>query len=172
MDLDDLDMDIDYSPGSIDNSDESDEGMEDIEEAANIKTHRKLSTKYYGNIISIEDSEATTKFKAHKDMINEHTKEVYSGFIDMAGQFCAIATVNEENLTISQIASHFVKPIKGSEEIIFHAHVEYFSIPKQIVYVIGKCDDTIVYKSSVSILVHEEHIFEISVDTNHNDSES
>ena len=78
--------------------------------------------------------------------------------------FCAIAAVNEETLTLSQTWSFFPRPVKQNEEISFEATVYYPHLPKRIVEVIGKCNDEVVYESKISILVHEEHIFEVSID--------
>ena len=122
---------------------------EEEEEEEEFDPYLEIPEMYRGEIIGIEDGHAMTRLVPEKELFVDEYNMVYSPLIDCAAQFCALLAVNEDNCRIAKTNAESLAPIKNAMPVIIEATVQYREMKKIVTKVTGKCNDLVIYASTV-----------------------
>lgn len=126
-------------------------------------THDELDSLFVGNIDTLGNGKCQTTLITNSNMIADSERLVHNGFIGSAGEYAAVAAVNEPlGVVYSQITTYFA-PVRVGDEVKFTATARHLEGRKREVDVAAHIGDIKVYESRITILVHEYHPLKIKL---------
>ena len=114
-----------------------------------------------GTVTALEPDRAKTKFHASNEMVADSEGLIYSGFIFMAANYAALASINTPNGVVIASRINFFAPTKLGEIIEFDAKAHFGESQKREVRVVGKTKDIKVFEGTFQVVVLDEHIFKV-----------
>lgn len=128
-----------------------------------LRTHDEVDPLLVGIIDSLGNGQCKTIFKTNAHMIADKEKLIHNGFIGAAGEYAAIAAINDPmGIVYSQQATYYA-PVRVGDEIQFQATARHMDGRKREVDVVGNVGDIKVYEARFTVLVHEYHPLKIKL---------
>ncbi len=121
-------------------------------------THKKISARLCGEIVSIEEGAASTRFVADEEMRTDEQGLVHGGFIFGLADYAAMLAVNAPNVVLGSSEVRFVAPVRVGEEVVASATVRESKGKKRVLDVVAAIGETVVLRGTMTAFVLEEHV--------------
>lgn len=124
----------------------------------NIQTHHKIDRGLCGTPVMVEDNKSVVELKTTEAMMADDTGLIHGGFIFGLADYAAMLAVNHPNVVLGSSEVMFMKPVSLNETIKAEAHIRSIHDKKNLVSVIVKRNDDIVFEGNFTCFVLPEHV--------------
>jgi acyl-CoA thioesterase len=128
-----------------------------------LKTHILIDRTLSGEIIQLGENYAKVRLETTKSMIADNEGLVHGGFIFSAGDFAAMAAVNEPYVVLASAQVDFLAPIEYGDSIEFEANVKHKDSRKRVVDVVGRTLDVKVFEGKFTTVVLQDHVLDLKL---------
>lgn len=125
-----------------------------------IITHKLIDNELCGTPVMVETGKSQVEYKTTPRMAADDSGLVHGGFIFGLADYAAMLAVNHPNVVLGGADVKFLKPVKAGESVYAQANVTSASGKKQMVAVVVKRGDEVVFKGKFSCFVLEKHVLE------------
>lgn len=124
----------------------------------NITTHQLIDNELCGKPVMIETGKSRVEYTTTPKMAADDSGLVHGGFIFGLADYAAMLAVNHPNVVLGGADVRFLKPVKAGESVYAQARVTSVSGKKQMVGVVVKREDDVVFKGNFSCYIPEKHV--------------
>lgn len=124
-------------------------------------THLKISEKFCGIPLSIEEGTAIVSLPTTEEMVADERGLVHGGFIFGLADYAAMLAVNDPNVVLGASDCRFLKPVKLGDVALAEAKVVESKGKKQIVEVVVSVNETAVVSGTLTCFVLDTHVFDL-----------
>lgn len=125
-----------------------------------IITHQLIDNELCGKPVMVENGKSRVEYTTTSRMAADDSGLVHGGFIFGLADYAAMLAVNHPNVVLGGADVKFLKPVKAGESVYAQANVTSVSGKKQMVSVVVKREDEVVFKGDFSCFVLEKHVLE------------
>ncbi|PHR53970.1 MAG: thioesterase [Arcobacter sp.] len=141
---------------------EDDEQL-DLNAGVALRTHDMINHRYSGDLDELKEGYAKVSLVTNDDMRVDSYGLVHGGFIFCAGDYAAMAAVNDPNVVLASSTSSFLSPVRVGDEVIFEATVRHKDGRKREVKVVGSVLEIKVFEATLKTVVLEKHILKLDL---------
>jgi len=134
-----------------------------MEENLALRTHEMINHQYSGDLDELKEGYAKVSLLTGEDMRVDSYGLVHGGFIFSAGDFAAMAAVNDPNVVLSGATTSFLSPVRVGDEVVFEARVRHKEGRKREVNVIGSVLEIKVFEASFKTVVLDKHVLKLDL---------
>ena len=134
-----------------------------LEEDLTLKTHDLINRRYSGDLDELKDGYAKVSLMTNEDMRVDTYGLVHGGFIFCAGDFAAMAAVNDPNVVLSAATTSFLSPVRVGDQVVFEARVRHKDGRKREVNVTGSVLDIKVFEATLKTVVLDKHVLKLDL---------
>lgn len=143
--------------------DDLDEEQIDLSAGVTLRTHDMINSRYSGELDELKEGYAKVSLVTHDEMRVDSYGLVHGGFIFCAGDYAAMAAVNDPNVVLASSSSNFLSPVRVGDEVVFEANVRHKDGRKREVKVIGSVLDIKVFEATLKTVVLEKHVLKLDL---------
>ncbi len=125
-----------------------------------IITHQLIDNELCGKPVMVENGKSRVEYTTTSRMAADDSGLVHGGFIFGLADYAAMLAVNHPNVVLGGADVKFLKPVKAGESVYAQANVTSVSGKKQMVSVVVKREDEVVFNGDFSCFVLEKHVLE------------
>lgn len=145
------------------NNETEEEVQSDITSDVTLRTHDLINHRYSGDLDELKEGYAKVSLVTTDEMRVDSFGLVHGGFIFCAGDFAAMAAVNDPNVVLSSANSEFLSPVRVGDEVVFEATVRHKDGRKREVKVVGSVLDIKVFQATLKTVVLEKHVLKLDL---------
>ncbi|RZO52948.1 MAG: thioesterase [Sandaracinaceae bacterium] len=123
-------------------------------------THPKISTRLCGEIVSLSDGEATTRFVTTEEMGTDDRGLVHGGFVFGLADHAAMLAVNDPFVVLGAAELRFTAPVKVGETVVASARVQEAQGKKRQVEVRARVGEREVLTGTLTAFVLAKHVLD------------
>lgn len=135
----------------------------DMSEGITLRTHDMINSRYSGDLDELKEGYARVCLVTNDEMRADSYGLVHGGFIFCAGDFAAMAAVNDPNVVLASSSADFLSPVRVGDEVVFEANVRHKDGRKREVKVIGSVLDIKVFEATLKTVVLEKHVLKLDL---------
>ncbi|MDF1879799.1 PaaI family thioesterase [Sulfurimonas sp. MAG313] len=135
----------------------------DLSEDVTLRTHDLVNSRYSGELDELQVGYAKVTLQTTDDMRADSFGLVHGGFIFSAGDFAAMAAVNEPYVVLSASTCDFLSPVRVGDEVVFEAKVRHKDGRKREVNVIGSVLEIKIFEAVFKTVVLEKHVLKLDL---------
>lgn len=124
----------------------------------NIMTHQLIDNELCGNPVMVENGKSRVEYTTTPKMAADDSGLVHGGFIFGLADYAAMLAVNHPNVVLGGADVKFLKPVKAGDVVYAQASVTSVSGKKQMVSVVVKREDEVVFNGDFSCFILEKHV--------------
>ena len=128
-----------------------------------LRTHDMINSRYSGDLEELKDGYARVSLLTNEDMRVDTYGLVHGGFIFCAGDFAAMAAVNDPNVVLSAATTNFLSPVRVGDQVVFEGRVRHKEGRKREVDVTGSVLDIKVFEATFKTVVLERHVLKLDL---------
>lgn len=128
-----------------------------------LRTHDLTNSAYSGELDELREGYAKVTLMTTEDMRVDSYGLVHGGFIFCAGDFAAMAAVNEPYVVLAAATTSFLSPVRVGDQVVFEAKVRHKDGRKRDVNVIGSVSDIKVFEATFKTVILEKHILKLDL---------
>lgn len=128
-----------------------------------LRTHDLTNSAYSGELEELTEGYAKVTLLTTEDMRVDGYGLVHGGFIFCAGDFAAMAAVNEPNVVLSGSTTSFLSPVRVGDQVVFEAKVRHKDGRKRDVNVIGSISDIKVFEATFKTVILDKHVLKLDL---------
>ena len=121
-------------------------------------THLKISQRLCGAPVALDEGSATVSMVADPEMVVDETGLVHGGFVFGMADYAAMLAVNDPFVVLGAAECRFLKPVLAEQSIEAVANVESEKGKKRVVKVVVSRAKDIVFESTFTCFVLEQHV--------------
>ena len=140
-----------------------DDSESNLSEGVALRTHDLIDHRYSGNLDELKEGYAKVSLLTNDEMGVDSYGLVHGGFIFCAGDFAAMAAVNDPNVVLSAVNADFLSPVRVGDEVVFEAKVRHKDGRKREVQVTGSVLDIKVFQATMKTVVLEKHVLKLDL---------
>lgn len=125
-----------------------------------ITTHQLIDNELCGKPVMVENGKSRVEYTTTPIMAADDSGLVHGGFIFGLADYAAMLAVNHPNVVLGGADVKFLKPVKAGESVYAQASVTSASGKKQMVSVVVKREDEVIFKGDFSCFILEKHVLE------------
>ena len=134
-----------------------------LTDTVTLRTHDLINHRYSGDLDELKEGYARVTILTNEEMRVDSFGLVHGGFIFCAGDFAAMAAVNDPNVVLASCQSDFLSPVRVGDEVVFEANVRHKDGRKREVKVIGSVLDIKVFEATMKTVVLEKHVLKLDL---------
>jgi len=142
---------------------EENESEYNVSQEVNLKTHDLINHRYSGDLDELKEGYAKVSLVTNDEMRVDSYGLVHGGFIFCAGDFAAMAAVNDPNVVLSAANVDFLSPVRVGDQVVFEATVRHKDGRKREVKVVGSVLDIKVFEATLKTVVLEKHVLKLDL---------
>jgi len=123
-----------------------------------LNTHLKIDTSLNGKVLELSKGYAKIELKTTDIMRADEQGLVHGGFIFGAGDFTAMATVNDPFVVLAKSETKFLAPVKVGQNVVFEGNIIQSEGRKFTVEVDGFIDEKKVFVGTFYTVVLDAHV--------------
>ena len=123
-----------------------------------LNTHLKIDTSLNGKVLELSKGYAKIELKTTDIMRADEQGLVHGGFIFGAGDFTAMATVNDPFVVLAKSETKFLAPVKVGQNVVFEGNIIQSEGRKFTVEVVGFIDEKKVFVGTFYTVVLDVHV--------------
>ena len=123
-----------------------------------IITHQLIDNELCGKPVMVENGESRVEYTTTPRMAADDSGLVHGGFIFGLADYAAMLAVNHPNVVLGGADVKFLKPVKAGDVVYAQASVTSVSGKKQMVSVVVKREDEVVFNGDFSCFILEKHV--------------
>ena len=123
-----------------------------------LNTHLKIDTLLNGKVLELSKGYAKIELKTTDIMRADEQGLVHGGFIFGAGDFTAMATVNDPFVVLAKSETKFLAPVKVGQNVVFEGNIIQSEGRKFTVEVDGFIDEKKVSVGTFYTVVLDVHV--------------
>ena len=123
-----------------------------------LNTHLKIDTSLNGNVLELSKGYAKIELKTTDIMRADEQGLVHGGFIFGAGDFTAMAAVNDPFVVLAKSETKFLAPVKVGQNVVFEGNIIQSEGRKFTVEVNGFIDEKKVFVGTFYTVVLDVHV--------------
>ena len=123
-----------------------------------LNTHLKIDTSLNGKVLELSKGYAKIELKTTDIMRADEQGLVHGGFIFGAGDFTAMATVNDPFVVLAKSETKFLAPVKVGQNVVFEGNIIQSEGRKFTVEVNGFIDEKKVFVGTFYTVVLDVHV--------------
>jgi len=123
-----------------------------------LNTHLKIDTSLNGEVLELSKGYAKIELKTTDIMRADEQGLVHGGFIFGAGDFTAMATVNDPFVVLAKSETKFLAPVKVGQNVVFEGNIIQSEGRKFTVEVVGFIDEKKVFVGTFYTVVLDVHV--------------
>lgn len=135
----------------------------DLDTGVALRTHDLINSRYSGDLDELKEGYARVSLVTNDEMRVDSYGLVHGGFIFCAGDYAAMAAVNDPNVVLASSSSSFLSPVRVGDEVVFEANVRHKDGRKREVKVIGSVLDIKVFEATLKTVVLEKHVLKLDL---------
>ena len=135
----------------------------DLSAGVTLRTHDMINSRYSGELDELKEGYARVSLVTNDEMRVDSYGLVHGGFIFCAGDYAAMAAVNDPNVVLASSNSNFLSPVRVGDEVIFEANVRHKDGRKREVKVIGSVLDIKVFEATLKTVVLEKIVLKLDL---------
>ncbi len=139
------------------------EESNNIDKATTLQTHDLIDNRYSGVLDEIKEGYAKVSLMTNEEMRVDTYGLVHGGFIFCAGDFAAMAAVNDPNVVLSAAETSFLSPVRVGDVVVFEARVRHKDGRKREVNVTGSVLEIKVFEGTFKTVVLEKHVLKLDL---------
>ena len=159
--VEDIEAEIDQEIATANSKDQAYD-LIDLDDVK-IKTHTEIDPHIVGHVDEITEEIVHTTLITSKMMHADGESLVHSGFIGSAGEYAALAVVNEVNGMVYSVNSQYFACARVGDSVKYKATVRHIEGRKRDVDVIGKIDAIKIYEAHIVVVIPEYHPLKIKL---------
>jgi len=128
-----------------------------------LRTHDLINHRYSGDLDELKEGYARVSLMTNDEMRVDSFGLVHGGFIFAAGDFAAMAAVNDPNVVLASCQSDFLSPVRVGDEVVFEAKVRHKDGRKREVKVIGSVLEIKVFEATMKTVVLDKHVLKLDL---------
>ncbi len=128
-----------------------------------LRTHDLINQRYSGELDKLKEGYAKVSLITSEEMRVDSYGLVHGGFIFCAGDFAAMAAVNDPNVVLSAANSDFLSPVRVGDKVVFEANVRHKDGRKREVKVVGQVLDIKVFEATFKTVILEKHVLKLNL---------
>jgi len=128
-----------------------------------LRTHDLINHRYSGELEELKEGYAKVCLVTNDEMRVDSYGLVHGGFIFCAGDFAAMAAVNDPNVVLASSSSSFLSPVRVGDEVVFEATVRHKDGRKREVKVVGSVLEIKVFEATLKTVVLDKHILKLDL---------
>ncbi|HIC42899.1 MAG TPA: PaaI family thioesterase [Sulfurimonas sp.] len=128
-----------------------------------LDTHDMINNRYSGVLEELKEGYARVCLLTNDEMAVDSYGLVHGGFIFCAGDFAAMAAINDPNVVLASSNSDFLSPVRVGDEVVFVAHARHKDGRKREVKVIGSVLEIKVFEGTFKTVVLDKHILKLDL---------
>jgi len=140
-----------------------DEDQIDLSSGIALRTHDMINNRFSGDLDELKEGYAKVSLVTNDEMRVDSFGLVHGGFIFCAGDFAAMAAVNDPNVVLASSSSNFLSPVRVGDEVVFEANVRHKDGRKREVKVVGSVLDIKVFEATLKTVVLEKHVLKLDL---------
>jgi acyl-CoA thioesterase len=140
-----------------------DESESNLSESITLRTHDLINSRYSGELDELREGYAKVNLLTNDEMGVDSYGLVHGGFIFCAGDFAAMAAVNDPNVVLSAVNADFLSPVRVGDSVVFEANVRHKDGRKREVIVTGSVLDIKVFEATMRTVVLEKHVLKLNL---------
>lgn len=122
------------------------------------KTHLAISSSLCGDIVSLAEGTATTRFVATDVMRADAEGLVHGGFVFGLADYAAMLAVNDPNVVLGSADMRFLAPVKVGDEVSATARVIETKGKKRVLEIVAKVGEREVLSGKLVAFVLDQHV--------------
>lgn len=128
----------------------------------NVNTHKKISPKLVGEVISISTGKATARLKTSLEMASDEQSLVHGGFTFGLADYAAMLAVNDPYVVLGAADVKFLAPTRVGDSLLAKAQVLESQGKKRQVSCCVYTEETgeEVFSGSFTCFVLKKHVLE------------
>ena len=123
-----------------------------------LNTHLKIDTSLNGKVLELSKGYAKIELKTTDIMRADEQGLVHGGFIFGAGDFTAMATVNDPFVVLAKSETKFLAPVKVGQNVVFEGNIIQSEGRKFTVEVNGFIDEKKVFVGTFYTVILDVHV--------------
>ena len=139
------------------------EESNNIDKATTLQTHDLIDNRDSGVLDEIKEGYAKVSLMTNEEMRVDTYGLVHGGFIFCAGDFAAMAAVNDPNVVLSAAETSFLSPVRVGDVVVFEARVRHKDGRKREVNVTGSVLEIKVFEGTFKTVVLEKHVLKLDL---------
>ena len=134
-----------------------------LTDTVTLRTHDLINHRYSGDLDELKEGYAKVSIMTNDEMRVDSFGLVHGGFIFCAGDFAAMAAVNDPNVVLASCQCDFLSPVRVGDEVVFEANVRHKDGRKREVKVVGSVLDIKVFEATMKTVVLEKHVLKLDL---------
>ncbi len=123
-----------------------------------LNTHLKINNDLCGTPIELREYYAKLELKTTQNMVVDESGLIHGGFVFGFADLCAMETINHPNVVLGAASCRFEKPVANGELLTAEGMLSEVDGKKQIVKVIVKREEDIVFTGEFVCFTPENHV--------------
>lgn len=123
-----------------------------------ILTHREINQELCGKPLLVENGFSRVELTTNRGMAVDEHGLVHGGFVFGLADHAAMIAVNHPNVVLGAAEIKFLKPVRVNQVVTAEGTVKHREGKKQVVSVVAKCDDRVVFEGEFICFVLDKHV--------------